>query len=409
MRLLVERNAGRKTLALVLTASLFFLAVPAAAAEDPIEIGPGDGLPPLCQPNDIDLDAQGNPWVACLGSEQANGKDDAIAVIDPSTRKVALYDVPDSCGPYMGAFDAQGRYWFTMRDCNRLGMIEPGSSKVNEYAVTQNATMPKGIAVDAQGRIWAALEFGVPQEPDYVGRYDPSAKIWDIVRQTETGTKLLDVTVLKNGKVIVCDFLGGGVYRFDPATLAYARVPIPAILEPTWCRESPDGHLWITSHGQNTYLMRVGANDDYRNFTFPQVGLLPYAVAFDRDGNVWWTEHLGNHLHRIAKDGTFGSRIAIPTPQSYPFSLAINQKNCDAWVGESQGNRVFFVPGSTICPDSGRGTFKLGLLDWIIIGAIGGGALGLVNALIIRRRKRQAAAGPLSKEQEAKKKAKDSL
>jgi len=395
------KSAASAMLILLLAVNL-----PTAAAEEVIEIGPQEGVPAKCQPNDIDLDSTGRPWFTCTGADLP-GKNDSVGVIDPSTKKVALYDVTGGCGPFMGAFDAQGRYWFSMRDCNKIGMIDPAAGpQVNEYPVDENATEPRGIAIDQSGKVWVALVTFPPAEPDFVGRFDPASKSWDIVKMKETGTRLVDVTVMKSGKVIVCDFQAGGIYRFDATTMAYGLVPVPTVFEPTWCRESPDGYLFVTSHGPNTYVMKIDVNDKYDNLTYPQVGLLPYAIAFDRDGHAWITEHLGNHIHRIAKDRTWGPRISLLTPQSYPFSIAIDQKNCDAWVGENNGNRIAYIPGSMLCPPKGFmiDTMLIGILAVVGIAVI----LVVVVILVMMNRKKPGPAAAGSKE-EAKQKAKDTL
>jgi streptogramin lyase len=371
----------------------FTAASPSVAAEGIREIGFAEGVPATCQPQDIDLAPDGRPWFTCNGADPT-GVDDKIGVIDPVTLRAATNDVTPKCGPYMGAFDGAGRYWFTLRDCGRIGMIDPATQKVTEHPVGMNATEPVGIAVDSSGRILVSLQIGNLDVADGVGRFDPGTQKWEYGVLGHTGTQLFDITVRPSGEIIVCDFFGGGVYRVDTSTLALSLLKIPKVFEPTWCREAPDGRLWITSHGATTYVMTVRAGDLHENYSFPQVGLLPYAIDFDRNGNAWFTEHLGNQLHRVSPSGVFGPRFPLKTPQSYPFSIAIDRKSCDAWVGENKEDRIAFVPGSMICPPTPPG------IDPVIMVAAGGGggtAVVVIAFLLFLRRKRTSQVPPEDK------------
>src|SRR5262245_7913108 len=66
---------------------------------------------------------------------------------------------------------------------------------------------------------------------------------------------------------------------------------------------------------------RVNASaSSISEFPIPTQGSNPAGIAAGADGNLWFTEVVGNKIGRIATDGTI-AEFAIPTPLSEPTSI----------------------------------------------------------------------------------------
>jgi streptogramin lyase len=70
---------------------------------------------------------------------------------------------------------------------------------------------------------------------------------------------------------------------------------------------------------------------------FPVSGQ-PYGIALGPDGNIWFTERLGNRIGRITPNGVI-SEFAIPTPGSEPMSIAVGPDG-NLWFTETAAGKI---------------------------------------------------------------------
>jgi hypothetical protein len=73
-------------------------------------------------------------------------------------------------------------------------------------------------------------------------------------------------------------------------------------------------------------------------FALPTQGGIPYQITAGPDGNLWFTEIVGNHIGRISPSGSI-SEFSIPTSNSKPYGIA---KGLDhqLWFTEELGNKI---------------------------------------------------------------------
>src|SRR5438309_725940 len=82
----------------------------------------------------------------------------------------------------------------------------------------------------------------------------------------------------------------------------------------------PDGNLWFTEIVGNR-IGRISPTRGISEFSLPTAGSRPYGIALGPDGNLWFTEIVGNHIGRISPSGTI-SEFSIPTSNSKPYGIA---------------------------------------------------------------------------------------
>ncbi len=89
----------------------------------------------------------GAVWIALSGT-------DSVVRVSPdgARRDWALAD-PDS-RPRRIVSDAAGRIWYNDRDRSVIGMLDPTTGQVREYATVNARAFPSSIAVGPHGRIW---------------------------------------------------------------------------------------------------------------------------------------------------------------------------------------------------------------------------------------------------------------
>lgn len=66
---------------------------------------------------------------------------------------------------------------------------------------------------------------------------------------------------------------------------------------------------------------------------------LPYGIAAGPDGNLWFTEYVGNRIGRITPTGTITEYAALPTGSAFPTGIAAGADG-NLWFTESAGTRI---------------------------------------------------------------------
>ena len=67
----------------------------------------------------------------------------------------------------------------------------------------------------------------------------------------------------------------------------------------------------------------------------------PHDIAAGPDGNLWFTEILGNKIGRVTTSGAF-TEFPIPTPVSYPSGITAGPDG-NLWFTEYGGNKIGYV------------------------------------------------------------------
>lgn len=118
-------------------------------------------------PYGIVLDSKGHPWFNLFAGRY-------IGTIDPATFELKTYPVGnDSTLNRRIAISADDKIYYTDYRRGRLGMLDPTTGKVSDWALPGGpASLPYGMAIDDQGRVWVA-ETG--SQPNKLVGFDPKA------------------------------------------------------------------------------------------------------------------------------------------------------------------------------------------------------------------------------------------
>jgi virginiamycin B lyase len=119
------------------------------------------------RPYGVKIDAQGNPWVACNGSN-------CIIRVDPETMALTMIELPhDDTTVRRLDIASDGTIWYVNSGRGRLGRYTPTSGEIREWASPSGPNShPYAIAV-INGIVWYN-ESGV--RPDLLVRFDPRSE-----------------------------------------------------------------------------------------------------------------------------------------------------------------------------------------------------------------------------------------
>jgi streptogramin lyase len=211
-------------------------------------------------PFGITAGPDGNLWF----TEYRAGK---IARISPAGN---IAEFPTSGGPVGITAGPDGNLWFTEFDANKIGQMTP-SGTVTEFPIPTANSAPFGITMGPDGNLWFTENSG-----SKIGKITP----------------------------------GGDVTEFSIPTASSQPIAITA---------GSDDNLWFTEGGLvANQIGRITPGGTITEFPIPlsttdppQGGNAPAGIARGADGNVWFTELVGEHVSRITPDGTI-TQFAVP-------------------------------------------------------------------------------------------------
>ena len=82
----------------------------------------------------------------------------------------------------------------------------------------------------------------------------------------------------------------------------------------------------------------TAATPSIAEFPLPNAGSVPNGIAAGPDGNVWFTEYIGNRIGRITPGGVI-TEFPVPTPNAEPNGIVMGPDG-NLWFAEVAGNRI---------------------------------------------------------------------
>ena len=202
------------------------------------------------------FDAGGRIWVAMPGCDLGTNCSSStppgkLALFDPNTKSWStIVSLPAGYGqPTFVAVAQNGKVWFSMPVTNAIGMYDPGSATVSQWAVPSSNAGPWGMAIDSQGKIWFTEHYG-----SKIGSFDPISHNFQEIATSMPNSEPYGITIDGAGD--------------------------------KWFTENSDAVALI---GEYT---NQGVLQEYKIRNTPTVGtgLTPHMITLDHYGHVWWSE-----------------------------------------------------------------------------------------------------------------------
>jgi streptogramin lyase len=120
----------------------------------------------------------------------------------------------------------------------------------------------------------------------------------------------------------------------------------------------PDGNVWYTDTVGNR-IGRISSSGQVALYPTPQKGGEPNSIVLGPDAKLWFADRSANAIAQISADGQI-KEFPIPTVDAFPDGLAFDAKG-DVWFAEGHRNRVarltpsgtfddWQLPGSHLSP-----------------------------------------------------------
>jgi len=125
---------------------------------------------------------------------------------------------------------------------------------------------------------------------------------------------------------------------FSLFTSGITTFPLPTqSSSPGGITAGPDGNLWFTEELGNQ-VGRITLAGKITEFPVPTANSQPFGITARPDGNLWFTEFDGNAIGRITPSGSF-STFGIPTANSRPDGITAGPDG-NVWFTEENVSKI---------------------------------------------------------------------
>src|SRR5688572_3260786 len=230
-------------------------------------IDPDGSIKESLQAHTPAVDFKGNVWVTMI-------RGDRFYKWDRETRKITMYTTPARpAAPYGIDVDSQGNIWMAQfRGNARVGKFDQATGKFTDYPVLTQAGRIRRASVDMEDRVW----FGI-HDRGIIGYVDPkTARAYEYKLPLDL-SRPYDPQADYEGNIWFGDNgQGGTTIRFNPRNREFSYYPTPQIADQPKIEITRDGAVW--------YCPRSGAEPGV-GVLYPDVSKITtlgaYYIDFD--------------------------------------------------------------------------------------------------------------------------------
>ena len=148
------------------------------------------------------------------------GQNGVYGRVDPATGKVEAWKAPKGVGPYGITTTPNGDVWYASLAGDHIAKIDTVSGDALMVPPPKPGVGPRRIWSDSKGLLWVSF-----WNTGEVGRFDPMAKTWKVWSLPKSRNGCYAVYVDDKDKVWLSDWLANAIVRFDPATREIRELP----------------------------------------------------------------------------------------------------------------------------------------------------------------------------------------
>jgi virginiamycin B lyase len=236
-------------------------------------------------PHGVVAGPDGAPWLT-------DGGQNAIVRVDPGTRAVKAWKLPESAGYAnlnTAIFDRKGVHWFTGQS-GVYGRLDPRSGDLSVFKAPKGRG-PYGIHVTPEGAVYYASLAG-----SYIGRIDAASGKTTVIEPPTPRQGARRVWSDSKGNVWVAEWNSGNLSRYEPASGKWSSWKAPG--------------------------------------DSPQV----YAVYVDETDKAWASEWTAGVMLRFDPATQKFERFKSSSP--YPNVRQIHGRKGEVWTPESGADKI---------------------------------------------------------------------
>jgi virginiamycin B lyase len=311
---------------LVAAVALAGTAVRAAAAPAYFDVTRGAG------PHDVAASPVANGPV--YYTAQASGK---LGILDPKTGRVEEVALGPRSAPHGVVVGPDGAPWVTDGGQNAIVRVDPKSREVKKWPLPDGSGYANlnTLTFDRKGRVWFTGQAGI------YGRVDLATndvKVW----QAPRGRGPYGITTTPSGDVYYASLAGSHIARIDTDT-GEATVIEPPTRDQGARRVWSDskGRIWVSYWNTGHVGMYDPPAKRWREWKLPG-SAHTYSVWVDPDDKVWLTDWSVNAIVKF--DPVTEKFESFPSTKEQANVRQMAGRAGEAWGAESGVDRLVMVP-----------------------------------------------------------------
>lgn len=222
---------------------------PATGKVDEVPLGPRSA------PHGVIVGPDGAPWIT-------DGGQNAIVRVDPATRAVKKWPLPDGSG-YANlntlTFDAKGRVWFTGQS-GVYGRVEPATNEVKVWQAPRGRG-PYGITTTPKGDVYYASLAG-----NHIARINVDTGEATVIEPPTKDQGARRVWSDSQGRIWVSYWNSGHVGMFDPAANRWREWKLPGNAHTYSVWVDPADKVWLTDWSSNAIVRFDPVTEKFESF-----------------------------------------------------------------------------------------------------------------------------------------------
>jgi streptogramin lyase len=254
----------------------------------------------------------------------------------------------------------EGDLWFTERSNlsgNRVARITP-TGEVEQFSVLPDSS-PQGIALGPDGNLWFTEvnnpECGNEGCRSKVGRMKPNGSFVEFTAGITPESEPWEITAGPNESLWFTEFsqVGDRTNRIGEINSMNQHVeefelpsPDSGQQGPFGITAGPDGNVWFTELVGNR-IGRVTPSGEITEFPVPTANSEPIAITKGPDGNLWFAEKDGEKIGRINPSTHEIMEFPIPSGGGEPSAITEGPDG-NLWFAEGNGDIGRITPTGTI-------------------------------------------------------------
>jgi len=240
--------------------------------------------------------------------------------------------------------DSDGKIWFTDTPSEKIGFFNPKTQEFQIITLPElqpliTAARPVFLEVDSDNNIWVS----VPTK-NAILKYDQNTAEFKEYKLPTVDSGPFGLLFDPSGKMWFTQTLEGQIGYIDLKTDKIREIPPP---EPFSILETmifdKDGNIWISEHDENGGIIKFNTIlETYKKIPASDTTALPNDPTFDRYQNIWFALHTVDKLAVYDPDRNNLIEIPIPTQTSFIQFMTIDDEN-NIWFAEQRGGKIGIV------------------------------------------------------------------
>lgn len=247
---------------------------------------------------------------------------------------ITQFDIPTQRAmPHNVTFSGQGEVWFSERNGNKIGRLDPQTGQFKEFPIPSGLDRPTPTMVDKKGMVWWGTG-------DTLGRLDPHSGEMKQYALPRKGSGLHSVFIGPDGTLWMSENAAGRIASFNPQTESFQEYPIQTPhSRPYGIVVDSHNHVWFCEFGGDKIGRLDAATGAIQEYEPPTAHSGPRRPTLDRENNLWFTEYNVSKIARLNHDTGKITEWDVPTRDSGPYDIVIDPRG-KVWFDEFTSNKV---------------------------------------------------------------------